>query len=309
MTNVDITHAYTTNADSQYSDAIQRPQVHSFFHAPSSTFSHIVVDPASGHAAIFDAVLDYEPASGRTGHDFADQLVAAVRDAGLTIDWVIETHVHADHLSAAPYIKQQVGGQIAIGDHILGVQQIFGDLFNVGDACRRDGSQFDRLFADGDVYAIGQLRARVMHTPGHTPACTTHVIGDAAFVGDTLFMPDYGTARCDFPGGDAKALYRSIQKILSLPDDTRLFLCHDYPVAGRAGFSAETTVGAERHHNIHLANGVTEDDFVTMRQARDATLGAPRLILPSVQINMLAGRLPPPEDNGIRYLKVPIDVF
>ena len=287
----------------------QAPRVQSLFHEPASSFSHIVSDPASGRAAIFDAVLDYDPVCGRVSRTFADRLVAAVLDAGLTIDWVIETHVHADHLSAASYLRERLGGQLAIGSHITGVQRIFGEMFNAGAEFPRDGSQFDRLFDDGDTYAIGRLQARVMHTPGHTPACTTHVIGDAALVGDTLFMPDYGTARCDFPGGDARALYRSIQKILSLPDETRLFLCHDYKTDGRDGVCGETTVGAQRATNVHVGGDADEEGFVRMRHARDATLGQPRLILPSVQVNMRAGRMPAPESNGVAYLKVPIDVF
>lgn len=287
----------------------QAPRVQSFFHEPTSSFSHIVSDPASGHAAIFDAVLDYDPVSGRTSREFADRLVAAVLEAGFTVDWIIETHVHADHLSAAPYLRQRLGGQLGIGSGITGVQQIFGDLFNAGTEFLRDGSQFDRLFGDGDSYPIGRLQARVMHTPGHTPACATHIIGDAALVGDTLFMPDYGTARCDFPGGDARALYESIQKILALPDETRLFLCHDYKAEGRDGVCGETTVGAQRATNIHVGGAADEEGFVRMRHARDLTLGQPRLILPSVQVNMRAGCMPPPESNGVRYLKVPIDVF
>ncbi|QEI05984.1 MBL fold metallo-hydrolase [Pigmentiphaga aceris] len=287
----------------------QAPQVQSFFHEPTSSFSHIVSDPASGRAAIFEAVLDYDPVCGRTSRSFADQLVAAVLERALTVDWIIETHVHADHLSAAPYLRQRLGGQMAIGSRITRVQQIFGELFNAEDDFPRDGSQFDRLFDDGDTYKIGHLQARVMHTPGHTPACTTHLVGDAALVGDTLFMPDYGTARCDFPGGDARALYRSIQQILALPDETRLFLCHDYKTEGREGVCGQTTVGAQRAANIHVSGAADEESFVRMRQARDATLGQPRLILPSVQVNMRAGRMPPPESNGVRYLKVPIDVF
>jgi glyoxylase-like metal-dependent hydrolase (beta-lactamase superfamily II) len=271
-----------------------------------------VWDPTCGRAAIFDPVLDYDPVSGRTSRVFAERLLDVVRGAGLTVEWLIETHVHADHLSAAPYLRDQVGGNLGIGERIVDVQQAFGHVFNTEEQFPRDGSQFDRLFRDGDVYYIGTMQGRVMHTPGHTPACTTHVIGDAAMVGDTLFMPDYGTARCDFPGGDAGALYRSIQRILALPDETRLFLCHDYPVAGREGGPCcETTVAAERAANIHVgaAAGADEDSFVRMRQARDSTLSLPRLMVPAVQVNMRAGAMPPPETNGVSYIRTPIDVL
>ncbi len=286
-----------------------RPDVRAFFEADSHTFSYVAWDPATRRAAVFDSVLDYDAAAGRTGHASADALIAFVREQGLGVDWVIDTHVHADHLSAAPYVQAQLGGRLAIGEHILAVQEHFGRLFNAGEGFRRDGSQFDHLFKDGERYRIGELEAQALHTPGHTPACMTHVVGDAAFVGDTLFMPDYGTARCDFPGGDARALYRSIQRIYALPDATRLFLCHDYLPSGRSAFVHETTVGAERSGNIHVRDGVDEDEFVRMRTARDASLSMPRLLLPAVQVNMRAGRLPEAEANGLRYLKIPLDAL
>ena len=288
---------------------MKRPEVHAFFDEASHTFSYVAWDPATGRAAVFDSVLDYDAASGRTGHASADALIAFVRAQGLDVDWVIDTHVHADHLSAAPYVQAQLGGRLGIGEHIRDVQDTFGQLFNAGSDFRRDGSQFDHLFKDGERYMIGGIEAVAMHTPGHTPACMTHRVGDAAFVGDTLFMPDYGTARCDFPGGDARTLYRSIQRIFSLPQETRVFLCHDYKPAGRDVFVHETTVGAERRDNIHVHDGIGEDDFVRMRSARDASLAMPALILPAVQVNMRAGQLPPAEDNGVRYLKIPLDAF
>lgn len=283
--------------------------VQAFFDEASHTFSYVVWDPATGRAAVFDSVLDYDAASGRTAHTSADALVAFVRARGLDVDWVIDTHVHADHLSAAPYVQAQVGGRLGIGEHIRDVQDTFGQLFNAGSGFRRDGSQFDHLFKDGERYMIGDIEAVAMHTPGHTPACMTHMIGDAAFVGDTLFMPDYGTARCDFPGGDARTLYRSIQRIFALPDATRIFLCHDYKAGGRDAFAHETTVAAERSGNIHVRDGTDEDEFVRMRNARDATLAMPALILPAVQVNMRAGQLPPAEDNGVRFLKIPLNSF
>ncbi len=288
---------------------MQRPEVKAFFHASTNTFSYVVWDPVTQKAAVLDSVLDYDAASGRTGRESADVLIAFVRAQGLTVEWVIDTHVHADHLSAAPHVQSILGGKLGIGEHIRAVQDSFGALFNAGSEFRRDGSQFDHLFSDGERYLIGSIEATAIHTPGHTPACMTHLIGDAAFVGDTLFMPDYGTARCDFPGGDAATLFRSIQKIFALPDSTRLFLCHDYKAPGRDEFAYETTVGAERRGNIHVHEGVSEADFVSMRTTRDATLSMPKLILPAVQVNMRAGQLPPAEDNGVRYLKIPLDAI
>ncbi|WP_114239569.1 MBL fold metallo-hydrolase [Dyella sp. C9] len=288
---------------------MNRPEVKSFFDEASNTFSYIVWDPATRHAAVIDSVLDYDAASGRISRDSADAIVAFVQAHGLVVEWVIDTHVHADHLSAAPYVKSRLGGRLGIGEHIREVQASFGQLFNAGEAFRRDGSQFDHLFKDGEHYRVGNLEAVALHTPGHTPACMTHVIGDAAFVGDTLFMPDYGTARCDFPGGDARALYRSIQRLFALPGETRMYMCHDYKAPGREMFACETSVDAERSGNIHVRHGIGEDAFVQMRNTRDATLPVPRLLLPAVQVNMRAGQLPPEEDNGIRYLKIPLDAL
>jgi len=288
---------------------MQRPAVKAFFHAPSNTFSYVVWDPATLEAAVLDAVLDYEPAAGRIGHDSVDGIIAFVQAQRLAVAWVIDTHVHADHLSAAPCVQAKLGGRLAIGEHIRAVQETFGTLFNAGSGFARDGSQFDHLFTDGEAYRLGQIEAMAIHTPGHTPACMTHVIGDAAFVGDTLFMPDYGTARCDFPGGDAATLYRSIRRIFALPDSTRIFLCHDYMAPGRDEFSHETTIAAQRAGNIHVRDGIGEAEFVAMRTARDATLKVPQLILPAVQVNMRAGQLPPVEDNGMRYLKIPLDAI
>lgn len=286
---------------------MKRPEVKAFFDESSNTFSYVVWDPEGQKAAIIDSVLDYDPVSGRTGHALADAMASFVEAGGLTVEWLIETHVHADHLSAAPYLQSRLGGKLGIGERVLDVQEVFGKLFNAGTEFQRDGSQFDHLFKDGEHYCVGSIQAVAMHTPGHTPACMTHVIGDAAFAGDTLLMPDYGSARCDFPGGDARALYQSIQKLFQLPDETRLFMCHDYKPAGRNEYCYETTIGEERRTNIHLHEGVTEDDFVQMRKARDATLSVPRLLLPAVQVNMRAGHLPSPEGNGIRYIKIPLD--
>ncbi|MDP3976727.1 MAG: MBL fold metallo-hydrolase [Pseudomonas sp.] len=283
--------------------------VEAFFDPATFTYSYVVSDPATRRCAILDSVLDYDPAAGRTSHLNADRLIAYVREQRLQVDWLLETHVHADHLSAALYLKRELGGQLAIGEQITVVQNTFGKLFNAEPGFATDGRQFDRLFADGERFQVGNIEARVIHTPGHTPACLTYVIGDAAFVGDTLFMPDYGTARCDFPGGDARLLFRSIRKLFDLPEQTRLFMCHDYKAPGRETFRNETTVAEERAHNVHVHEGVSEDDFVAMRRARDATLGMPSLILPSVQVNMRAGQLPPAEDNGTRYLKIPLDVL
>lgn len=283
------------------------PAVTHFFDEPTNTFSYVVRDPSSKACAIIDSVLDFDYAAGRTDTRSAEDIIAFVRDNGLQVEWILETHVHADHLSAAPYLHEQLGGKTGVGVKITVVQEVFGKVFNAGTEFTRDGSQFDRLFEEGDTFAIGNLEAQVLHTPGHTPACLTYVIGDAAFVGDTLFMPDYGTARCDFPGGDARMLYHSIQKVLALPDETRLFLCHDYKAPGRDNYCHETTVEAQCRDNVHVHEGVSEEEFVKMRTERDATLGMPRLILPSVQVNMRAGQMPPAEDNDQVYLKVPIN--
>ncbi|WP_417312470.1 MBL fold metallo-hydrolase [Ectopseudomonas khazarica] len=286
-----------------------QPDVVEFFDPATYTYSYVVIDPASQHCAIIDSVLDYDAASGRTSHASAERIVAFVRARDLHVEWLLETHVHADHLSAAPYLKRELGGQLAIGENIRVVQNTFGKLFNAGSEFATDGSQFDRLLRDGDEFRIGELRGRALHTPGHTPACMTYLIGDAGFVGDTLFMPDYGTARCDFPGGDAHVLFQSIQKLFALPDDTRLFMCHDYKAPGRDDFRNQTTVAEQRAHNVHVHQGIAEADFVAMRRERDATLSMPNLILPSVQVNMRAGQLPPAEGNGTRYLKIPLDVL
>ncbi|NAW68723.1 MBL fold metallo-hydrolase [Vibrio sp. V26_P1S5P106] len=286
-----------------------KPKVHEFFDPNTFTYSYLVIDPSSQHCAVVDAVLDYDPASGRTSYQSADKLIAFIKQHQLSVEWILETHVHADHLSAAPYIKQQVGGTLAIGKNITIVQNTFGKLFNVGSDFCMDGSQFDHLFADQERFTLGSITAIVIHTPGHTPACMTYVIGDSAFVGDTLFMPDYGTARCDFPGGDAQTLYQSIQNLFTLPDQTRVFMCHDYKAPGREDFQFQTTIGEERLHNIHVKQGISEQQFVAMRQARDATLTMPTLILPSVQVNMRAGALPSAEANGIQYLKIPLNAI
>lgn len=288
---------------------MSRPIVTHFFDEPTNTFSYVVQDPDSRACAILDSVLDFDYAAGRTDVRSADEIIAFVRDNDLQVEWVLETHVHADHLSAAPYLHETLGGKTGIGANITVVQEVFGKAFNAGTEFARDGSQFDRLFEEGDTFAIGNLEGRVLHTPGHTPACLTYVIGDAAFVGDTLFMPDYGTARCDFPGGDARTLYRSIQKVLALPGETRLFLCHDYKAPDRDEYQHETSVAEQRAANVHVHEGISEEAFVKMRTERDATLGMPRLILPSVQVNMRAGEMPPAEDNGQVYLKVPINKF
>jgi glyoxylase-like metal-dependent hydrolase (beta-lactamase superfamily II) len=285
------------------------PVITAFFDDATSTYSYVVQDPKSQACAIVDSVLDFDYAAGRTDVRSADAIIAFVRENGLTVEWVLETHVHADHLSAAPYVQQQLGGRLGIGAHITTVQEVFGKAFNAGTEFARDGSQFDVLFSEGDTFAIGELQAQVLHTPGHTPACVTYVLGDAAFVGDTLFMPDYGTARCDFPGGDARALYRSIHKVLALPSETRLFMCHDYKAPGREHHEHVTTVAAQRAGNVHVGGGISEDDFVNMRTERDATLTMPRLIIPSVQVNMRAGQMPPADDNGQVYLKVPLNRF
>ena len=285
-----------------------QPEVVPFFDEDTNTFSYVVRDPSSRACAVVDSVMDIDYAAGRISFIGADRIISYVREHGLEVEWLIETHVHADHLSAAPYIQEALGGKLGIGEHIVTVQETFGKIFNAGTEFARDGSQFDHLFADGDEYTVGSMRCQAIHTPGHTPACMVHVMGDAAFVGDTLFMPDGGTARADFPGGDARILYRSIRRVLDLPGETRLFMCHDYQPDGRE-LEYETTVAAERQNNIHVHDGISEDDFVRMREARDATLGMPRLILPSLQVNMRAGHLPSAEDNGTVYLKLPINAL
>jgi glyoxylase-like metal-dependent hydrolase (beta-lactamase superfamily II) len=284
--------------------------VEGFFDPATWTVSYIVLDKGTKQCALVDSVLDYDAKSGRTSHASADLLIARVRELGATVQWILETHVHADHLSAAPYLKHALGGQLGIGRQITTVQKVFGSLFNAGGDFARDGSQFDHLFDDGETFNIGALQARATHTPGHTPACMTYVVSDstqtAAFVGDTLFMPDYGTARCDFPGGDARTLFRSINKVLSLPPETQLYMCHDYRPGGRE-VQYVSTVAEERETNVHVRNGISEEEFVAMRQARDATLDMPTLILPAVQVNMRAGQLPEPESNGTRYIKIPLN--
>ncbi len=286
-----------------------QPTVTPFFDEPTFTYSYVVQDPQSNRCAIIDSVLDFDYAAGSSSTVQADRLLAFVDQQKLRVEWILETHVHADHLSAAPYLKERTGARVGIGAKITTVQKTFGKVFNAGTEFARDGSQFDQLFEDGDLIRIGSLSGQALHTPGHTPACMTYCFGDAAFVGDTLFMPDYGTARCDFPGGDAAALYRSIHKLFTLADTTRLFMCHDYKAPGRKEYANETTVAEERRDNVHVHEGISEADFVRMRTERDRTLGMPRLILPSVQVNMRAGRMPPAEDNGQVYLKVPVNLF
>ncbi|MBV2149080.1 MBL fold metallo-hydrolase [Sphingobium sp. AS12] len=285
------------------------PVVRSFFDEPTFTASYVVHDPVTRAAAIIDSVLDFDSASGRTEHGSAQAIIDYVQAEGLKVEWLLETHAHADHLSAAPFLQEKLGGKLAIGRAITTVQSVFGKIFNEGTQFERDGSQFDHLFDDGDRFAIGSISAVALHVPGHTPADLAYVIGDAVFTGDTLFMPDYGTARADFPGGDARMLYRSIRRLMDLPRETRTFLCHDYKAPGRDDFVWETTIGQERDSNVHVHEGVGEDEFVEMRTRRDATLGMPRLILPSIQVNMRGGHLPEPEENGTRYLKLPLDVL
>lgn len=279
--------------------------IQAFFDEPTNTVTYLVSDPRTRQAAVIDPVLDYDHRSGKASTASADRVLEKARDDGLTIVWVLETHAHADHLSAAPYIRQRTNAQVAIGEHIRDVQTIFRPVFNVDDVSG-NGSEFDRLLKDGETFQIGDLTVEILHTPGHTPACVSYRIGDAVFVGDTLFMPDYGTARADFPGGSARTLYRSIQRLLALPPETRIFLCHDYKAPGRSSYAWETTVAEERARNVHVKEGVEEDAFVTMRQQRDATLAAPTLLLPSIQVNIRAGRLPRAESNGVHYLKIPL---
>lgn len=287
---------------------MQSPTVTAFFDEATFTVTYLVVDQATKRGAIVDPVLDFDPKSGRTSRASADAVLAAVAAQGVSVDWILETHAHADHISAAPYLKEKLGAPIVIGAQITDVQKVFRPVFNL-EGLATDGSQFDRLVSEGDVLPLGALRIEVWHTPGHTPACVTYRIGDAAFVGDTLFMPDYGTARADFPGGDAATLYRSIQRILALPPETRLFLCHDYKAPGRSEFAWETSVAEQRARNVHVHDGVTEEAFVTMRTARDKTLAMPVLLLPSIQVNVQAAALPAPEANGVRYLKLPVDAL
>ena len=283
--------------------------IQAFFDEATFTASYVVADPRTQHCAIIDPVWDYDPNSGRTRTESADAILAFVSSHNLHVEWILETHVHADHLTAAGYLHAELGGCLGIGRYISQVQQTFARLFNAESEFARDGSQFDQLFQDNEKFHIGELEVTAWHTPGHTPACLSYLIDDAVFVGDTLFMPDYGTARCDFPGGDARTLYQSIQRLMSLPDSTRMFLCHDYKAEGRDEFCWETTVGEQKKHNVHIHQGVSEDDFVAMRTQRDTTLGLPQLMLPSVQVNMRAGQLPPPEPNGVSYLKIPLNTF
>jgi glyoxylase-like metal-dependent hydrolase (beta-lactamase superfamily II) len=290
-------------------NAEAKPTVQAFFDEATNTASYVVYDPASSRAAVIDSVLDYDAAAGRTSMAAANRIVEFVTRHRLVVDWLLETHAHADHLSAAPYLQEHLGGRLAIGREIIRVQHVFGKLFNAGTDFARDGSEFDQLFDDGDQFSVGRISAIALHVPGHTPADMAYVIGDAVFTGDTLFMPDYGTARADFPGGDARQLYRSIRRLLSLPDETRLFLCHDYKAPGRDEYVWETTVGAQRTGNVHVHQGVGEDEFVEMRIRRDVTLAMPKLILPSIQVNMRAGQPPAPEENGTRYLKIPMDAL
>ena len=290
-------------------EKVRAPQVKAFFHEPTFTASYVVSDPVTMRAAIIDSVWDFDQPSGRTSLESADTIVAYVEEQGLTVDWILETHAHADHLSAAAHLQEQLGGKLAIGREIVTVQDVFGKIFNEGSEFARDGSQFDRLIADCEQLMIGEIPLIALHVPGHTPADLAFVIGDAAFIGDTMFMPDYGSARADFPGGNAARLYRSVRRLMLLPDETRVFLCHDYKAPNRDDFVWETTMLAQRTANVHLHEGVTEDEFVEMRTQRDATLDMPRLILPSIQVNMRGGHLPPPEDNGLSYLKLPVNVL
>ncbi len=288
-------------------DKSLRPTIAGFFDEATNTVSYVVHDPATCEAAIIDSVLDYDAAAGRTSNGSADRIVEYVAKQGLAVTWLIETHAHADHISAAPYLQEKLGGKLAIGRDIIRVQDVIGKLFNAGTEFERDGSQFDHLFGDGETFSLGKLEGIALHVPGHTPADMAFIIGDAAFVGDTIFMPDFGTARADFPGGDARELFRSIRRLLSLPEDTRLFLCHDYKAPGRDEYAWETTVGQQRRENVHVKDGVTEAEFVEMRTDRDKTLAMPTLIMPSVQVNIRGGRLPEPEDNGVSYIKIPVN--
>lgn len=306
MTDTQIEQA-TAIVEAAQADKSLRPTIAAFFDEATNTVSYVVSDPATSHAAVIDSVLDYDAASGRTDERSANLILDYLRENDLTVDWHIETHAHADHLSAAPYLQEKVGGKLAIGSGIIRVQEVFGKIFNAGSEFERDGSQFDRLFEDGERFEIGSLKGMALHVPGHTPADMAFIVGDAAFIGDTMFMPDFGTARADFPGGDARALFRSIRRLLTLPRETRLFLCHDYKAPGRKDYAWETTVGLQRDHNVHVKDGTSEDEFVAMREKRDAQLAMPQLIMPSVQVNIRGGRLPEPEDNGVSYIKIPVN--
>jgi glyoxylase-like metal-dependent hydrolase (beta-lactamase superfamily II) len=300
-------HDATAQIQRAQAETALRPSIAGFFDEATYTVSYVVHDPVTCEAAIIDSVLDYEAASGRTSHGSADRIIEYVTSKNLQVKWLIETHAHADHISAAPYLQERLGGKLAIGKEIVRVQDVFGKLFNAGTEFERDGSQFDHLFSDGETFALGSIEGIALHVPGHTPADMAFIIGDAAFVGDTIFMPDFGTARADFPGGDARQLYRSIRRLLALPEATRLFLCHDYKAPGRDDYAWETTVGQQSEGNVHVKDGVTEDEFVKMRTTRDATLAMPNLIMPSVQVNIRGGRLPDPEDNGVSYIKIPVN--
>lgn len=299
--------AATQQVERARAEKALRPSIAGFFDEATNTVSYVVHDPATNEAAIIDSVLDYDAAAGRTSHGSADLIVDYVTSNNLQVMWLIETHAHADHISAAPYLQEKLGGKLAIGKDIVRVQEVFGKLFNAGTDFERDGSQFDHLFTDGETFRLGEIEGIALHVPGHTPADMAFIIGDAAFVGDTIFMPDFGTARADFPGGDARQLFQSIRRLLSLPDETRLFLCHDYKAPGRDDYAWETTVGQQRRENVHVKDGVTETEFVEMRTTRDNTLAMPQLIMPSVQVNIRGGHLPEPEDNGVSYIKIPVN--
>ena len=297
----------TAQIERAQADKRLRPSIAGFFDEATNTVSYVVHDPKTGEAAIIDSVLDFDAASGRTANGSADRMIEYVTSNNLKVTWLVETHAHADHISAAPYLQERLGGKLAIGRDIIRVQEVFGKLFNAGTDFERDGSQFDKLFEDGETFRIGEFEGIALHVPGHTPADMAFIVGDAAFVGDTILMPDFGTARADFPGGDAGQLFRSIRRLLSLPDETRLFLCHDYKAPGRDEYAWETTVKQQREENVHVKDGVTEQDFVAMRTDRDKTLSMPKLIMPSVQVNIRGGRLPDPEENGVSYIKIPVN--
>jgi glyoxylase-like metal-dependent hydrolase (beta-lactamase superfamily II) len=309
MSSADVTlQAAADQINRAQTEKVLRPTIAGFFDEATFTVSYVVHDPETLEAAIIDSVLDYEAAAGRTSYDSADRIIEYVNSNSLKVTWLIETHAHADHISAAPYLQEKLGGKLAIGAEIVRVQEVFGKLFNAGTDFERDGSQFDHLFSDGETFRIGKIEGIALHVPGHTPADMAFIVGDAAFVGDTIFMPDFGTARADFPGGDARQLFQSIRRLLSLPDETRLFLCHDYKAPGRDEYAWETTVGQQRRENVHVKDGVSEDEFVEMRTSRDASLAMPNLIMPSVQVNIRGGRFPEPEDNGVSYIKIPVNV-